>query len=68
MINRIAGEDVVVVRHDLPSCAASIQHVIIPHPTDEGRRIILVDTPGFNDTFTPDMEILKQISLWLARS
>ena len=58
----------VKVGHELNSCTASIQHVIIPHPTDEGRRIILVDTPGFDDTYTPDVEILKRISLWLARS
>ena len=62
------GRAVVEVGHDLDSCTASIRHVIIPHPTDEGRRIILVDTPGFDDTYTPDVEILKRISLWLARS
>ena len=58
----------VVVGHDLQSCTALIRHVIVPHPTDEGRRIILVDTPGFDDTFAPDVEILERISLWLARS
>ena len=62
------GQVVVEVGHDLKPCTSSIRHVIIPHPTDEGRRIILVDTPGFDDTHTTDVEILEQISLWLARS
>ena len=62
------GEDVVEVAQGLESCTSSIRHVIIPHPTEEGRRIILVDTPGFDDTHTTDVEILELISLWLARS
>lgn len=68
IINRIAGKDVATVGHELQSCTASIQHVIVPHPTDEGRRIILVDTPGFDDTNVGDAEILRLIALWLARS
>ena len=62
------GEDVLAVGHDLQSSTSSIKHVIIPHPTDGGRRIILVDTPGFDDTYVGDAEILKHIALWLARS
>ena len=62
------GENVLAVGHDLQSTTASIQHVVIPHPTDGGRRIILVDTPGFDDTYVDDAEILKRIALWLARS
>lgn len=68
MINQIAGREAVIVGHDLQSCTSSIQHVIIPHPTDSGRRIILVDTPGFDDTYVDDAEILRRIALWLARS
>lgn len=29
-------------------------------------RLVLVDTPGFNDTFRDDREILKEITDWLA--
>ena len=58
----------VAVGHELQSCTSSLQHVIIPHPTDEGRRIVLVDTPGFDDTYVGDAEILRRIALWLARS
>ena len=68
IINRIAGKDVVKIGHGLESCTSSIRHVIIPHPTDKGRRIILIDTPGFDDTYISDADILECIALWLARS
>ncbi|KAG9317983.1 P-loop containing nucleoside triphosphate hydrolase protein [Chiua virens] len=31
-------------------------------PRNDGRRIVLVDTPGFNDSYRPDSEILKKIA------
>lgn len=34
----------------------------------KARRLIVVDTPGFDDTFVDDSEILRRISLWLAHS
>ena len=57
----------VEVGHRLYSCTSSAQHVIIPHPTDEKRRIILVDTPGFDNTYVGDVEVLRRIALWLER-
>ena len=55
----------VEVAGGLKLCTSSAQHVIIPHPTDEKRRIILVDTPGFDDTYVEDVEILRRIAFWL---
>ena len=37
-------------------------------PALHGRRLVLVDTPGFDDTFVDDVQILKQIAKWLADS
>ena len=68
MINQLAGEDVVAVGHSLNSCTTEIKPVIIQHPTEENRRIIIVDTPGFDDTYFDDVEILKRIADWLAQS
>lgn len=68
LINQLAGEEVMKVGHGLYSCTSSIQHTIISHPTEENRRIILVDTPGFDDTYLDDVEILKIIARWLAHS
>lgn len=56
------------VGHDLRSCTSKIRHVIIPHPKDPTRRVVLVDTPGFDDTYVDDTSILKLIAVWLARS
>ncbi|KAH7925410.1 hypothetical protein BV22DRAFT_1161391 [Leucogyrophana mollusca] len=68
-INTAAGrEDATVVGHDLESCTAKIHHVIVPYPKDPNRRIIFVDTPGFDDTYEDDSEILRRIAVWLARS
>ena len=51
-----------------------IQYKIIdlPNPernnNDSPRRLILVDTPGFDDTMRDDVEVLGNISVWLAES
>ena len=56
------------VGHDLESCTSAVQHHILRNPADDKRRIVLVDTPGFGDTYLDDTEVLKRIALWLARS
>ena len=68
MINKLASKEVVVVGHGLESCTTEIKPVIIQHPTEEDRSIILVDTPGFDDTNVDDVDILKSIADWLAQS
>lgn len=67
-INNAFGRAVTTVGHDLKSCTAHIQHVICACPGDPSRRVILVDTPGFDDTFEDDSEILRRIAVWLASS
>ncbi|RDB17362.1 GTPase IMAP family member 4 [Hypsizygus marmoreus] len=64
-INTLAGKTVASVGHNLKSHTSQLQHVVI----EGGRnRIILVDTPGFDDTFVEDSEILRRIAVWLAKS
>ena len=63
------GRNVVEVSHRLHSCTTKIEPVIMdPHPNDPSRRLIFVDTPGFDDTYIDDTEILRLISVWLALS
>ncbi|KAL4065613.1 P-loop containing nucleoside triphosphate hydrolase protein [Scleroderma yunnanense] len=50
--------------HDLVSCTKEIRAVRYPHPDGE-RNIVLVDTPGFDDTFVSDTQILRNIAEWL---
>ncbi|KAH0829004.1 hypothetical protein J3R83DRAFT_2456 [Lanmaoa asiatica] len=41
---------------------------VTPHPFhDNDRRFVLVDTPGFDDTYRPDSEILRVIADWLTQ-
>ncbi|EDR05917.1 uncharacterized protein LACBIDRAFT_302598 [Laccaria bicolor S238N-H82] len=53
------------------SCTATLQPFVNDLPPDESgkpRRLVLVDTPGFDDTNEADSEILRQIAVWLASS
>ncbi|KJA26251.1 hypothetical protein HYPSUDRAFT_308868 [Hypholoma sublateritium FD-334 SS-4] len=72
------GQPQMLVGHSLMSCTSTINPVVVNFPSDtnhlqvdakgENRRLIIVDTPGFDDTFVDDSEILRRISLWLAQS
>lgn len=39
---------------------------IYPATLPDGTKLFLVDTPGFDDTYKPDTDILKEIANWLA--
>jgi hypothetical protein len=60
----------VQIGHDLKSCTTQLQAVPfnISQGPLKGRRVVMVDTPGFDDTSVNDAEILKRIALWLALS
>jgi hypothetical protein len=63
----LVGRDVARVGCNLNSCTQKIEPFITTLPNDP-RRIVLVDTPGFDDTFLDDTEILRRIAIWLAKS
>lgn len=49
--------------------AVSETQVIIPYPWQfAGRNVVLVDTPGFDDTYKSDGDILQSLVEWLART
>ncbi|TFK24905.1 hypothetical protein FA15DRAFT_739462, partial [Coprinopsis marcescibilis] len=58
------------------SCTQNVQHYVmdIPEailssqPALQRRRIILVDTPGFDDSQASDYEILRRVAVWVASS
>jgi hypothetical protein len=58
------------VNHGLKSCTQEIECVTITLPEHHAKwpshRLVLVDTPGFNDTQRGEYEILRKISVWLA--
>jgi hypothetical protein len=54
------------VGRDLDSCTSEIQEsgeFIL-----DGRRVILIDTPGFDDTCKSDTDVLKMIAAFLGES
>ena len=54
-------ENGAIVRHDLESCTAGVGMVRVDN-------IVLVDTPGFDNTDTTDREILSMIADWLTNT
>jgi len=67
-INHLLGGNVMPVGHDLSSCTSKLQYAIVEPPPCRGHRVIIVDTPGFDDTYEDDVEILRRIAAWLASS
>ena len=57
------------VGHDISSCTSTVQYEIVDNPPPcKGHRVIIVDTPSFDDTYEDDVEILRRIAVWLASS
>lgn len=52
----------------LASCTKQIQAVRVYEHPKYANRLVLVDTPGFDDTHKSDMEILQMISDWLKKT
>lgn len=41
---------------------------VVPAIMPNGKRIFLIDTPGFDDTYQSDTDILREIADWLAQA
>ncbi|KAK7462165.1 hypothetical protein VKT23_007768 [Stygiomarasmius scandens] len=71
-INYILGEDRMEVGHHLTSCTEVLAPtVVIPQKLPRNlkdHRVVIVDTPGFDDTHAEDVEILRRIATWLEKS
>ncbi|KAF8959528.1 P-loop containing nucleoside triphosphate hydrolase protein [Flammula alnicola] len=66
-INTLLGRSAVAVGHSMHSCTAKIEP-IVENLTGTARRLVIVDTPGFDDTYVDDSEISKRISSWMESS
>jgi hypothetical protein len=64
-INTATRQDGRAIGHGLKSYTSNIQSVITTSP--DGRHVVLVDTPGFDDTFKSDIDILEIIATWLVK-
>jgi len=64
-IREVSGIENVVVGDDLESCTSEIVGWRFPYT---GKTVTLVDTPGFNNTYRSDTDILRDISNCLGNS
>lgn len=64
-INLASGSDFGVGR-GLRSCTNAVQ--LAGAFNLDGRRVVLIDTPGFDDTTRSDTDVLKMIAAFLATS
>jgi hypothetical protein len=67
-INTAVGRPAAAVGHGLQSCTSMVAPITVPYPADPSRRVVFVDTPGFDDTFVDDLAILERVATWLERS
>lgn len=66
------------VGRQLASCTSDLESIVIKDQIESQDahflcltneyRIVLIDTPGFDDTLSSDYEILKQLAKWLQES
>ncbi len=62
LINRICNEEVAEVGEGQESVTQEVTHYI---KVVNGQTITLIDTPGFDDTYLSDREVLEKISTYL---
>ena len=60
------------VGHEMTSCTSKLEYFVMDPisspPQLKDHRVVIVDTPGFDDTYEDDVEILRRIAVWLALS
>ncbi|KAF9526000.1 P-loop containing nucleoside triphosphate hydrolase protein [Crepidotus variabilis] len=65
-VNAVAGYEASQASDDLGSCTREVKAV--PCHLFEGRRVVIVDTPGFNDTNISDVDVFRLVATWLAKT
>ncbi|KAG8756679.1 hypothetical protein FRC14_002835 [Serendipita sp. 396] len=65
-INCLAGRDGPGVGHGIESCTAKVELIRVEQAI-HGRNITFVDTPGLDDTYKADIEILADIAAFLVK-
>ena len=63
-VNRATNSDAFLVGSSLHSCTSEVQ--LSPRFLVDGNPVVLIDTPGFNDTTVEDAEVLEDIAAFLA--
>jgi GTPase Era involved in 16S rRNA processing len=66
LIDLLSGQKIKRVGHALQSFTSEVQAIRIRGSIENSDRLVLVDTPGFDDTNLSDYEILTLIGEWLS--
>lgn len=64
-INNFSDESV-LIGHGLEACTGKV--AIYPSTLPDGTKFLLADTPGFDDTYKSDTDILREVASWLAEA
>ncbi|KAF8959522.1 kinase-like domain-containing protein [Flammula alnicola] len=67
-VNTVMGRTVATVDGRFESCTQDVQTFGCMHPNGNGQKIVIVDTPGFDDTNKTDYEVLEEIAKWLEQT
>jgi len=67
-INAVMSKVVAKVGDDYESCTQQVRAYGCIHPDGSGRKVIIVDTPGFDDTYKFDFDVLRDLAKWLAKT
>jgi len=67
LIELATGQDCQTIGHGLQSYTEDIRSVRVMHPT-HNYPVVFVDTPGFDDTYRPDIEILTLTARFLVNA
>ncbi|KAF2102744.1 hypothetical protein NA57DRAFT_7635, partial [Rhizodiscina lignyota] len=64
-IRTASGDETISIGHTLKSCTSELKGYSFHH---NGYNIVLVDSPGFNDTYRSEADVLADIAKWLRES
>jgi len=67
IIDTLAGQPGRRSGSRLESCTTEVRAIRLYNHRVHGDRLVLVDTPGFDDTNKSDLEILQMVSNWLQK-
>lgn len=62
------GDDLVSCTVDIAIAEIDTSQFLVAFPFLKNRRLFLVDTPGFDNTFLDDSVVIEKINTWLKTS
>ncbi|KAF6749526.1 P-loop containing nucleoside triphosphate hydrolase protein [Ephemerocybe angulata] len=73
LLRETGNKEVAIVGSELSSCTVDLLPVEVAGLTSkykalENEEVVVVDTPGFDDTKASDLDILKRIASWLKKA